>query len=174
VRPGTPFEPLMRGGAQERRRRGGTENVAAVVGLAEALERAAGSAEAEAQRLARLWDQLAERLRGAFGEGIRFNTPVGGAVAPHILNVSFPPDGGRPLDGEMLLLGLDLAGVMVSSGSACASGAVEPSHVLRALGLPADTARATVRFSLGRSTTVQDIDYAADRLVEVVARGRAA
>lgn len=172
VRAGTPFEPLIRGGAQERRRRGGTENVAAVVGFAEALERAQASVEVERTRLRALRDRLARLVREQFGEGVRFNTPLEAEAAPHILNVSFPPVGGEPLDGEMLLLGLDLAGVYASSGSACASGAVEPSHVLRALGVPRATANATVRFSLGRSTTEADVEAAAERLGEVVGRMR--
>jgi cysteine desulfurase len=175
VRSGTPFEPLMRGGSQERKRRGGTENVAAVVGLAEALERAQQSAEAEHTRLRALRDRLAAAIREPFGDAVRFNTPLGSddvETAPHILNVSFPPMNGRAVDGEMLLLGLDLAGIHASSGSACTSGAVEPSHVLRALGVPRETANATVRLSLGRSTTEADVDFAAEHLVAVVGRQR--
>jgi len=175
VRSGTPFEPLMRGGSQERKRRGGTENVAAVVGLAEALERAQQSAEAEHTRLRALRDRLAAAIREAFGDAVRFNTPHGSddvETAPHILNVSFPPVDGRTVDGEMLLLGLDLAGVHASSGSACTSGAVEPSHVLRALGMQRETANATVRLSLGRSTTEADVDFAAEHLSAVVGRQR--
>ena len=185
VRAGTPFGPLVHGGAQERRRRGGTENVAAVVGFAEALARAEAGREAEGFRLAGLQRRLAERLRAAFGDDIRFNTPLGGfhphphPAAPHILSVSFPPrDGpdGQPsvLDGEMLLLGLDVEGVYVSSGSACTSGAVEPSHVLLALGVERATAAATVRFSLGRATDEDAVDEAAAHLKAVVARMRAA
>ncbi len=177
VRAGTPFEPLVVGGAQERRRRGGTENVAGVVGMAVALERAQQNAEAERARLAELQRRLVERLRERLGGGIRFNTPLGSEgppAAPHILNVSFPPEDGRPLDGEMLLLGLDVAGVYASSGSACTSGAIEPSHVLRAMGVPRETAQATVRLSMGRGTTADAVDAAAERLAEVVDRCRAA
>ena len=175
VRSGTPFEPLMRGGSQERKRRGGTENVAAVVGLAEALERAQQSAEAEHTRLRALRDRLAAAIREPFGDAVRFNPPLGSddvETAPHILNVSFPPMNGRAVDGEMLLLGLDLAGIHASSGSACTSGAVEPSHVLRALRVPRETANATVRLSLGRGTTEADVDFAAEHLVAVVGRQR--
>ncbi|HLT48254.1 MAG TPA: cysteine desulfurase family protein, partial [Rubricoccaceae bacterium] len=112
VRAGTLFQPLVRGGAQERRRRGGTENVAGVVGLAEALARAEAVREAEAARLARLQRRLAERIRAAFGDGVVFNTPLDGfhphpyPAAPHVLSVSFPPRDGQAVDGEMLLLGL--------------------------------------------------------------------
>ncbi len=172
VRTGTPFAPLVLGGSQERKRRGGTENVAAIVGLAEALERAQTTAADDRERLRALRDRLAAHVRDSFGKAVRFNTPLDADTAPHVLNVSFPPSNGKPLDGEMLLLGLDLAGVHVSSGSACTSGAVEPSHVLRALGIPRDTANATVRFSLGRSTTEADIDFAASQLAAVVGRMR--
>ena len=173
VRSGTPFEPLVRGGSQERKRRGGTENVAAVVGLAEALERAQASAETERARLCGLRDRLIAAIRKAFGDAVRFNTPLDSTevhTAPHILNVSFPPVDGRTVDGEMLLLGLDLAGVHASSGSACTSGAVEPSHVLRALGVPRVTANATVRLSLGRGTTEADVTFVAEQLAVIVGR----
>jgi cysteine desulfurase len=172
ARQGTPLRPLLLGGAQERRRRGGTENVAAIVGLATALERAASRAAGEHARLAALRGRLATGLREAFGNGLQVNSPADGA--PHILNVSFPPQGGRPVDGEMLLLALDMGGVMASSGSACASGAVEPSHVLRALDVERDAARATVRLSMGRSTTEASVDHALAVLAEVVERARLA
>jgi cysteine desulfurase len=170
VRTGTPFAPFVLGGSQERKRRGGTENVAAVVGLATALERAMREADAERGRLHTLQTRLADAIRTCFPDA-RFNTPIDHA-APHILNVSFPPADGRAVDGEMLLLGLDLAGVHASSGSACTSGAVEPSHVLRALGVPRATANATVRLSLGRGTTEADVDFAAEHLAAVVGRMR--
>ncbi|MDX1532488.1 MAG: aminotransferase class V-fold PLP-dependent enzyme, partial [Rhodothermales bacterium] len=176
VRSGTPLAPLVLGGAQERRRRGGTENVAAVVGLAVALERAQATAEAERARLRGLQHRLAGRLRARFGETVRINTPLDEAAdersAPHVLNVSFPPVEGRAVDGEMLLLGLDVAGVCASSGSACTSGAVEPSHVLLALGVERATAQATVRFSFGRATTAAEVDRAAEALIELVERMR--
>lgn len=170
VRDGTPFEPLIRGGAQERRRRAGTENVAAVVGLAVALERAAERAEAEHARLARLRARLVEGLQRAFGDSMRLNSPLEGFAAPHIVNVSFPPRDGQRVDGEMLLLGLELEGVLASRGSACTSGALEPSHVLRALGVPTETAQATVRLSLGRATDEAAVDRAVEALRRVVAR----
>ncbi len=176
VRAGTPFNPIITGGAQERKRRGGTENVAAAVGFAEALVRAEKARAGESKRLADLQFRLADGSRNALGEAVQFSTPLEGfhpnatPVTPHILNVSFPPTHGRALDGEMLLLGLDVAGVYVSSGSACTSGAIEPSHVLLAMGVPLETAAATVRFSLGKTTTVDDVDFAIRKLSEVVSR----
>ena len=188
VRNGTPFAPFVAGGAQERGRRGGTENVAAIVGFAAALTLAEAEREAHAARLRTLQTRLAVRLRDAFGDGLRFNTPLAGfsehaaETAPHILSVSFRPDGaarggagrGESLDGQMLLMGLDLDGVYVSAGSACTSGALEPSHVLLAMAVDRDTAGATLRFSLGRTTTEADIDAAAVAVERVVARTAAA
>ncbi len=180
VRSGTPFAPLLSGGAQERGRRGGTENVAAIVGFAEALALAEAEREAHGARLGALQQRLAGRLRDAFGAAIRFNTPLTGfaetaaPVASHILSVSFYPAGGEALDGQMLLVGLDLEGVYVSAGSACTSGALEPSHVLQAMGVMRDAAGATLRFSLGRTTTVADVDEAADVVERVAGRLTAA
>ena len=172
VRSGTPFAGVQTGGAQERGRRGGTENVAAVVGFAEALALAEAERETHAAHLAALRDRLRDRVVGAFGTGVAVNTPAD--AAPHVLSVSFPPrpgpGGAEALDGEMLLAALDLEGVAASAGSACTSGALEPSHVLLAQGLDRATAAATVRFSLGRGTTADDVDGAADALVRVVER----
>ena len=172
VRSGVELDPLVRGGSQERARRAGTENVAAVVGMAEALRRATEAAVERSAHLRGLQQHLAGRLRAAFGEEIRFNTPLGEAdAAPHVLSVSFPAEEDEsPLDGEMLLLNLDVEGVRASAGSACTSGALEPSHVLQAMGLPRATAAATVRFSFGKDTTEADLDHAADALDAVVGR----
>ena len=174
IRAGTPFSALMRGGAQERRRRGGTENVAAVVGFAEALTRAEEARDAGARRLTALRDRLAQHIRATFGDTVVFNTPLetSSDAAPHVLSVSFPPVNGRAVDGEMLLAGLDVAGVCASAGSACTSGALEPSHVLLAMRLPRATAGATVRFSLGAETTADEIDAATVVLAGVVGRLR--
>ena len=168
VRSGTPFSPLQTGGSQERGRRGGTENVAGVVGFAAALAEAEAERAETAARLAALRDGLLERLAAAFGDRLVVNTPQD--AAPHIVNVSFRPGPGGPLDGEMLLASLDLEGVAASAGSACASGALEPSHVLLALGLDRATAGATVRLSLGRTTTEADAADACQTLVRVVSR----
>lgn len=173
VRSGVELRALVEGGAQERRRRGGTENVAGIVGLAAALDLAVAEAGARRAHLTALRDRLLAGLRAALGDTFVLNTPVGTAeVVPHVLNIAFPPHDGRPLDGEMLLLNLDLEGVMASSGSACTSGALEPSHVLRALGLDRATAAAAVRFSPGKDTTEADIDAAVDAVARVVRRMR--
>ncbi len=174
VRGGVELAPHVRGGAQERGRRGGTENVAAIAGLAAALARAVEAAGERAARIAALRDRLVRHVREGLPAG-RFvlNTPVEAQpVAPHVVSLTFPPQEGQPLDGEMLLLGLDMEGVCASAGSACTSGALEPSHVLRAIGLERETAPAAVRFSLGKDTTEEDIDYAVDALATVLERQR--
>ena len=174
VRGGVNLAPAIVGGAQERRRRGGTENVAAIVGLAEALDRAADVQADQRAHLEGLRDRLAQNLNEALGDAFVMNTPLEkNAAAPHIVNIAFPPDrDGRPLDGEMLLLNLDLEGVHASAGSACTSGALTPSHVLLALGHDRPTASAALRFSLGKGTTEADVDYAIEKLAAVIGRMR--
>lgn len=172
VRNGVDLGPLVEGGSQERDRRGGTENVPGIVGLAEALERAVDDAQERRARLSRLQRRLIDGLDDAVPGDYVLNTRVEEAsVAPHVVNVAFPPED-EPLDGEMLILNLDMEGVLVSAGSACTSGALEPSHVLTALGLDRETASAAVRFSLGAKTTADDIDYALDTLRTTLERMR--
>jgi cysteine desulfurase len=173
VRSGVNLGPLVEGGSQERDRRGGTENVPAVVGLAKALERAVEGAEQKRKRLRRLQQRLINGIDQSITGPYVLNTPVGDTpVSPHVVNVSFPPDGGDPVDGEMLILNLDMEGVLVSAGSACTSGALEPSHVLTTLGLERETASAAVRFSLGTDTTEEEIDFAVEKLQTVLNRMR--
>lgn len=173
VRGGVDLNPLVEGGSQERRRRGGTENVAGIVGMAEALERAVASAGERTARLRHLQQRLVNGLREALGDTFVLNTPLEDqAVAPHVVNIVMPPQNGHPIDGEMLLLNLDMEGVLASAGSACTSGALEPSHVLTALDLPRETASASVRFSLGKATTEDDVDYTVDTLATVIERMR--
>jgi cysteine desulfurase len=163
VRRGTPLAPLVRGGAQERNRRAGTENVAGVVGFGAAAALAREGLEADAPRVAALRDRLEERLLAV--PGARRNGE--GPRVPNTTNVSF--DG---LDAEALLIALDLEGVAVSTGAACAAGGIEPSHVLRAMGLPPGRVQSSLRLSLGRTTTQADVDHAADVIAAVVARMR--
>lgn len=171
VRGGVELGPLIEGGGQERERRGGTENIAGVVGLAEALERAVDEAEERTDHLARLQQQLVDGLDEAISRDFVINTPMDEApIVPHVVNVAFPPEDGAPIDGEMLILNLDVEGVLVSAGSACMSGALEPSHVLTALGLGRETASAAVRFSLGTQTTEEEIQYALEKLQTTIQR----
>jgi len=171
VRSGVDLGPLLEGGSQERERRGGTENVPGIVGLAAALERAVADADERRDHLATLQRRLVDGLDDAVPCPYVLNTPVDeAAVAPHVVNVAFPPVDGEPVDGEMLILNLDMSGVLVSAGSACTSGALAPSHVLSTLGLDRDTASAAVRFSMGEGTTADDVDYALDQLRSTLER----
>lgn len=165
VRRGTPIEPLFRGGGQERGNRPGTENVPLAVGFAEAFRLAALDMGSESARLRALRDALEARVVASF-PGVLVNGDRKNRL-PHILNISF--DAGRsPMEGEMLVPNMDLHGVAVTSGSACTSGSLQPSHVLLAMGRDAATARATIRFSFGRSNTDAEIDIVVRALKEVV------
>jgi cysteine desulfurase len=166
VRTGTPLVPLQRGGGHERGRRGGTENVPGIVGLGEALRIAAGEMEAESARLVALRDRL---IGGALAiPGVDLNgDPV--LRLPNNANLSV-----AGTDSQSLVIALDLRGVAVSAGSACSSGTLEASHVLTALGVPAERAASAVRLTLGRPTTAAEVDQALDVLRTVVAQLRQA
>jgi cysteine desulfurase len=163
VRRGTKMAPLVRGGGQERNRRAGTENVAGIVGFGAAAALAHGALPAEATRLAALRDRLEGRLL-AVPEARRNG---GEPRLPNTVNVSF-----AGLEAEGLLIALDLEGIAVSTGAACAAGGVEPSHVLRAMALAPERVQSSLRLSLGRSTTPADVDHCADLIATVVTRLR--
>jgi cysteine desulfurase len=165
VRRGTRLKPWLRGGAQERNRRAGTENVPAIVGLGRAAALAREEAGAETERLAALRDRLEERLLAL--PGARRNG--GGPRVPNTCNVSF-----EGADAESLLMALDLMGLAVSTGAACAAGAIEPSHVLRAMGMPLEQVQGSLRFSLGRATTAAQVDRASELVAEALERQRRA
>ena len=167
LRGGVSVERITFGGSHESDRRPGTENVAAIVGMTCAAEIAAASAEAEGVRLAPFREKLWEGIRAAFPAAVRNSDPA--LSLANTLNVSFPG-----LDGESLLINLDLAGICASSGSACMVGSIQPSHVLLAMGVPRETAQATVRFSLGKGTTAEEIAEAVRRIGAIFARLREA
>jgi cysteine desulfurase len=157
----------MHGGGQERGRRAGTENVPLAMGFAEAAVRMIDSRDSERVRLQRLKESLKEKLKEQFPFVIFNGHPT--ESLPHILNISF--DSSKvEIDGEALLFNLDLQGVAVTSGSACTSGSMEPSHVLLALGRDVRTAKASIRLSMGKSTTEDEIVYTVDVLRDVVRR----
>ena len=167
VRRGVKLEKFIHGGGQERGARAGTENVPLAVGFALAAEEAVASMSVEGPRLR----ALRERLRNRAGEGIP-GLIVNGhpeQVLPGVLNISIP-DTVAEIDAEALLFNLDLAGISASSGSACTSGSIEPSHVLQAIGRNRATASASLRLSLGSGTTAEDVDYAADEIIRIVRR----
>jgi cysteine desulfurase len=153
VRRGTRLEPLLYGGHHERDRRPGTENVAGIVGLGKAAELALQGLQEENQRVT--------RLRDRFEKGVVSTVPlahINGSASPRVPNtasITFPH-----VEGEALVIALDLRGLACSTGAACSSGAIAPSRVLTAIGLPAAEARASLRFSLGRHTTDADVDRA--------------
>lgn len=168
ARKGIKLDPLFYGGGQEFGLRAGTENLAGAVGLAKALELAQKNKEKESERLLKLRDYLKERIaveipkikfNGSFDENLRL---------PNNLNVSI-----LDVEGESLVLYLDNTGICVSSGSACTSKSLEPSHVILALGEPHEVAHSSLRFSLGHDTTKEDIDYTINVLKEVVGKLRA-
>ena len=163
LRAGIPLEKMQFGGSHENDRRPGTENVAAIVGLAVAAELAAHGLEAEQARQALLRDRLWIGIREAFPSALLNGDPT--ARLANTLNVSFPG-----LDAESLLINLDLAGICASSGAACMVGSIMPSHVLLAMGLAPDLARATVRFSLGKETTSEDIENTCERIAGLAHR----
>jgi len=165
VRKGTRLAKQLFGGHHERDRRAGTENVPGIVGLGRAAELARTQLSERSSRMRLLRDHLEEQVLSRF-DGVTVNGDKELRV-PNISNLSF--DG---VDGESLLIALDLRGIAVSTGSACASGSLEPSHVLQALGLTRAQVRGSLRFSLGAYTTQEEIDYAVAVLAETVSRLR--
>ena len=166
VRNGVKIEAQAVGGAQERERRAGTENVPGIVALGMACELARTEMDETSVRIATLRDALERGIldcvHGAYVNGSRKHR------LPHVLNVGFPD-----ADGESLVLALDTEGIAVSSGAACTAGSLDPSHVLLAMGLPHVQAQSAIRFSLGRDTTRAEIVRVLERLPEVVARTHA-
>jgi cysteine desulfurase len=166
VHTGTSIEPRFRGGHAERDRRPGTENVPGIVGLGKAAELARVKLAEDSARIAALRDRLEgsllDRIPDAFVNGDRSKR------VPNTSNITF-----RGAGGEAMLIALDLQGIACSTGAACSSGSTEPSHVLLAAGLSHDDARSSLRFSLGRATTPEDVDYAIATIPAVVERIRA-
>jgi cysteine desulfurase len=161
IRRGQKIAAFFEGGEQERGKRAGTLNVAGIVGFSVATRLALSQREAESCRLVTLRDRLIESVLTRIPD-VRLNGPTGNRL-PNNVHFCFPG-----VEGESLLLSLDMAGVYASAGSACTTGSVEPSHVLLAMGIPVETARGALRLTLGRSTTEEAIDYTVDRLCEIV------
>jgi cysteine desulfurase len=163
VRHGTPLKALVHGGGQERHRRAGTENVAGIAGFGRAASLARERMPEDAAHLHTLREALESQLLAISGAQRNGEEPR----LPNTTNVSF-----EGVEAESLVLALDLAGVAVASGAACSSGAIEPSHVLRAMGLPQARVRSALRFSLGRTNTVDEVTAVATAVQEAVARQR--
>ena len=150
VRRGTPLEPLVHGGMQERARRPGTENVANIIGFARAAELAVGEREQECRRIEALRDKLESAILERVPDAVVHARNT--TRAPHVLNLSVPGT-----DSESLLMALDLKGIACSGGSACSSGSISPSHVLVAIGVSPELASAAIRMSLGSLTTDESV-----------------
>jgi len=165
VRRGTPMSPLMFGGSQDRGRRPGTENVAMAVGLARAAELTVAERDEECRRLGELRDRLESALLERIPDAVIHGR--GAPRAPHVTSISVPGT-----DSEAMLMALDLRGIACSAGSACQSGSITPSHVLSALGVPADVAGAAIRMSLGSMTTDACITRVAELFPVLVEKAR--
>ena len=162
---GSPYLPLIHGGGQERDRRSGTENIPGIIGLSLALEAADTVREETSQRCATLRDRIIDSVLQQI-PGSRLNGHATQRL-PNNANFSF-----TGVEGEPILLGLDMAGIAASSGSACSSGSLEPSHVLLALGQSAEIARGSLRLTLGRDNTEDEVEYLLGVLVDLVQRLR--
>jgi len=166
IRKGVKIDNLIDGGSQERGKRAGTENVSGIVGLGKAIEIAGQELDFEANRLKILRDKLIDGILNKVPKA-RLNGPRGDKRLPNNVNFSFVG-----VEGETLLFDLNDAGVFVSTGSACASGSLEPSHVLLSIGLSHEVAHGSVRMTLGLNTTEEDVDYVIDVLPKIVERRR--
>jgi cysteine desulfurase len=166
IRKGTILQPMLYGGSHERSRRAGTENVPGIVALGKAAEIAKEALDrGDLARMAALRDRLQEKIVAEV-EAIGVNGE-GAPRVPNTTNIHFDY-----IEGEALVIALDLKGLAVSTGAACSSGAIEPSHVLTAMGLPSDQARASLRFSLGKQNTPEDVEFALSLIPSTVARLR--
>lgn len=165
IKRGTPYLPFILGGGQERERRSGTENIAGIVGLSVALELADGSRHQASAHCIKMRDLIIERIKNNIS-AVYLN---GHATDRLPNNVNFSFEG---IEGESILMGLDLAGIAASSGSACSSGSLEPSHVLLALGQTAELARGSLRMSLGKDNCVDEIDRFIPILINLVSELR--
>ncbi len=165
IRKGVKIDNLIHGGGQERGKRAGTENIAGIVGLGKAIELAVAEMDTENKRLLRLRDKLIEGL--SYIPHSKLNGPTGDKRLPGNVNMCF-----RFIEGESMLLLLDSKGICASSGSACTSGSLDPSHVLLAIGLPHEIAHGSLRLTMGSGTTEEDIDYVLEVLPGIVQKLR--
>ncbi|MCO1600118.1 cysteine desulfurase NifS [Desulfosporosinus nitroreducens] len=166
VRKGVRIVPLIHGGGQERKRRSGTENMPGIIGFGKACELAGQRMADDAKKQIKLRDKLMNGIVERI-EYVKVNGPVGEKRLPNNVNVSI-----RYVEGESLLLSLDMLGIAASSGSACTSGSLDPSHVLLGMGLIHEIAHGSLRFSLGRQNTEEEIDYVLEQLPKIVERLR--
>ncbi|UCE66989.1 MAG: cysteine desulfurase NifS [Candidatus Zixiibacteriota bacterium] len=165
IKSGTNIIPWNEGGGHEKGMRAGTENVAGIIGLAEAIKIAHKDIAARTVKLNKITRKFYESIKARIPD-IQFNGHYEKRV-PNTINISF-----KAIEGEAIVLSLDMKGIMVSTGSACTSGATDPSHVLRAMGVSREMAQGSIRFSFGRSNSIEDVDYVVDILAKEVNRLR--
>lgn len=165
IRNGVKLEKLVSGGGQERAQRGGTTNTPAVVGMAKALSMAVEQMDENNKHIAEVRDHFVERVMNEITD-IKFNGDLEHRV-PSVANFSF-----KYVEGEGILMLMDFNGIAVSSGSACSSGSLDPSHVLLAMGVPIEVSHGSIRFSFGKDNTIEEADYTVDKLKETIARLR--
>jgi len=165
IRKGTKIQPFLNGGSQEKKLRASTHNVPGIVGFGKAIELASKNMEKETLQLTNLRDKLINGVLANI-DNVKLNGDSKQRL-PNNVNFSI-----KFVEGEGMVLGLDLEGIAVSSGSACTSGSLEPSHVLRAIGRTADLAHGSVRFSFGKFNTAEEVDYALEKFIKIVSRLR--
>lgn len=169
VKSGTPISPLIYGGSQERNRRGGTENVAAIVGFAEAIRIAQNEMSGNYNHVKKIRDEFVEGLSTIDNKGIRLNG--GSNPLPYILSITFNSEFYRN-DSEAMLMFMDINGVAVSNGAACTSGTLKPSHVILSAGYSVEDANGTIRFSFGSQNTLEEVEYTLEVLKKMADKFR--
>ena len=175
IKKGTAIDKSTHGGKQERDRRGGTENIPAIAGMKKAVEILKAQMDSDIEHYSKLKDYFISKFSSEFGEKIIINSKISENSLPNIVNISFNPDltgFEKPvrsnIDPDTIIIRLDMKGIAVSSGSACTSGAVQPSHVLKAIGYDDNTAKSSLRVSFGRENKTEEIDYLIEALKEIV------
>jgi cysteine desulfurase len=167
IRKGTPIDKYIHGGKQERDRRGGTENMPEIAGFRKAIEILSESMDKDIAHYKKLKSLLLTKVKEAFSNSVIINSLEGSNSLPNIVNISFDTSKVK-LDADTLLIKLDMKGIAVSSGSACSSGSIQPSHVLKAFGYDNDIAKSSLRISFGRENTEDEIEFLISSLKEII------
>jgi cysteine desulfurase len=166
IRKGTAIDKIIHGGKQERDRRGGTENIPAIAGIKKAIEILGEQMNADIEHYRSLKSYFISKLNTDFSESIAVNSLAGEKSLPNIVNISFNQN--LTKDPDTIIIKLDMKGIAVSSGSACSSGAVKPSRILKAIGFDDKTAKSSLRISFGRENIKEEIDYLVEVLKEII------